>query len=138
MPQNRQSQSFRDICTRYARLSAENRQLDEDLAYLRHKLGALAAEEHRQPLLVQKTEQRLGQLLSRSSLVWNELVETETLLRRAAACLPQPRMTRILLYRYLEQLPWSQISEITGLEPRWLYRLHRRALALLDARQRSA
>ena len=46
--------------------------------------------------------------------------------------LPDEKMARILELRYLDSLPWEEITDRTGFGASTVYRLHRLALDILD------
>ena len=62
-------------------------------------------------------------------------LERQLALRReieaALGNLPDERLRQLLRYRYIQGWTWEKISEKTYTDPRWLHRLHDRALDLL-------
>ena len=46
---------------------------------------------------------------------------------------PDGRLRLLLEYRYIDGMKWEQIAEKMGLEGRWVYELHGRALSAITA-----
>ena len=81
------------------------------------RMQALLAEAADEEQDVRLLEEDLGRVL------------TEVML--AVSALPEPRLSRVLELRYLDALPWEEISLQMNLCQSVVFRLHRRALSLL-------
>ena len=52
---------------------------------------------------------------------------------RMVSTFEDPKLRMVIALRYLQGLKWEEIEDAMRLEYRWLLRLHRRALAQLEA-----
>ena len=79
-----------------------------------------------QSLLAEAAEEEQG-----VRLLEEELSRALTEVILAVSALPEPRLSRVLELRYLDSLPWEEISLRMNLCQSVVFRLHRRALPLL-------
>ena len=60
-----------------------------------------------------------------------ELVRWKLLAIDAIRAVEAPRLAELLELYYIDGLTWEQVAERMGLDQRWVYRLHGRALLLV-------
>lgn len=62
----------------------------------------------------------------------DELVQTGEKIRRAINSLTDERLKVILELRYIKGKKWEDIADMLNTELRWIYRLHGRALQVIE------
>lgn len=126
-------ESFSTLAGEYRRRTLLCRQLEEKKAFLRQRMVQLRG--NRDPAAnaaVPVLNAGLRQLGERIFQEQNRAAEEARAIDREIAKLHDERLAQVLRCRYLELLQWDDISELTGLGVRWLCRLNKKALELLD------
>lgn len=132
---NKPGSSFSQLCDQYKSSLATQQLLDNSIAYLERKTSQLSQDQgFSHTAETAATGRRLAELRRRSLGCSRRLDTLSREITRLTHTLPQERLGVILRLRYIEQMGWSEISDLTGIELRWLMRLHRRALSQLSDR----
>lgn len=127
------SNDFPALAECYRRRLALCVQLEKKQDFLRQRLAQLRGEcDPRTRTVIPILNAQLRQLGNRIWLERGKLSAAAKGLDMEIAKLQDERMAQILRCRYLELMPWDDISEITGVGIRWLHRLHNKALKQLS------
>lgn len=62
----------------------------------------------------------------------DELIRVKAEIERTISAAADERLRLILIARYINNMRWEQIAVTQNIEPRWLYRLHGRALREIE------
>lgn len=127
------SASFSDLASEYRRRILLCRQLEGKKVFLRQRIVQLrSTHDPAARTVVPLLNASLRQLGERICQEQNRTAEAAQRLDSTIAKLQNERLAQILRCRYLELMPWDDISELTGLGVRWLCRLNKKALSLLS------
>lgn len=125
---------FLSRCRDYWELCDRCHALDDDIAYWQRKVVQMQnSDSHSDLLAGAPAQDQLAALYRQCAVLCSLRAAQEAALARVIDALPQQRLRTLLRYRYLERCPWAEVSSLLSLDDRWVYRLHRRALGLVDA-----
>lgn len=119
--------SFSGLCMHYRQLRADEQRLEQALVCCRKRLGT--------PEPPCTLPARLAELERRQLLICTQQQAAAVAIGTAAATLEDERLRAVIELRYLDALPWTRVSELLGLDLRWVMRLHARSIATLDSAQ---
>lgn len=125
--------SFSSLAAEYRRRTLLCRQLEDKKAFLRQRMVQLrGSRDPAAKAAVPVLNAGLRQLGERMAQEQSRAAAEAHAIDSAIAKLQNERLAQVLHCRYLELLQWDEISELTGLGVRWLCRLNKKALELLD------
>lgn len=75
----------------------------------------------------------IGELADRLGDKQREANQLRRRMEDAIATVPDGRLRLLLEYKYVDGMTWEQIAEKVGIEQRWVYELHGRALSAITA-----
>ncbi|MEG1206338.1 MAG: hypothetical protein RSD07_10540 [Angelakisella sp.] len=108
------------------------RQLEEKNCFLHRRMSQLrATPDPCTRAVIPILNAQLRQLRDRIWIENNRLAAAAHALDEEITKLRDEQLMQILRCRHLELMSWNELSDCMGLSPRWLQRLHKRALAQL-------
>jgi DNA-directed RNA polymerase specialized sigma24 family protein len=78
-----------------------------------------------------ETADRLIELEQRVNAQIREMVRWKLAAIDAIRAVEDPRLAEVLELYYIDGFTWEQVAERMGLDPRWVFRLHGRALLMV-------
>lgn len=74
-------------------------------------------------------------LVELRAMLYDKLLDSTEIrleIERCLASIKDDRLRLLMEYRYINGLTWEQVAETMHCEYRWILRLHKRALALIE------
>ncbi|MEG1942217.1 MAG: hypothetical protein RR049_00255 [Angelakisella sp.] len=129
---NEKRGEFLALAEQYRRRLELCLRLEGKQSFLRQRMAQLRAQhDPRTRAIIPIVNEQLRQLGDRLWQEQGKLALSAKCLAAEIAKLRDERSAQILRCRYLELMPWNDISDLTGVGVRWLHRLHNKALERL-------